>query len=379
MVDIYNSGNREDKPPLSNRGAQNTKRSSLFLCVDWVQVTFFSVEGVERLISIFGFDFSQFKEVDHGLYGYRKQMINGNIRFFFDGNPGMGIHLQMSGQGCREFEQMELLDWFSFINLCFELGAKFTRFDLACDDIAEKGEEPYFRLTQVINNIRCGYTTSRFRRAKLIEDVEIDTGEGKGITVYFGKESSRLRIIFYEKYNEQMNKGFLVRDLISSWNRVEIRARDERANLLAYSLLREKDLGEVFRGVLANYIMFRRKSKDKNKNRWPVIEWWSDYLNDAKKLKLTLRHPERTVQRIDNHIEKQYAPSLAILFYCFGIDRIIEIINDGLDRLSDRDLAIIRNYENMKDYERDLLIADLRKRLGIRASIKKERVTDTQR
>jgi len=66
-------------PPVSNRGVQNTSRSALRACVDWVQVTFESVHDLQAIYEILGMREGDFEDCPTGIYGYKFQRRAGHI------------------------------------------------------------------------------------------------------------------------------------------------------------------------------------------------------------------------------------------------------------------------------------------------------------
>lgn len=337
---IFDSG-----PRIGNTGAQNTQRDGLRSLVDWVSATFSSDTPPERLADALGLPFYLFVQMDRGNFGYRKQYRFGHIAIYFDGNPGMGIHLEMSGQGCREFEKLSKHNWDYLFQYILYYG-HFTRLDVAIDDF--KG---YFTIAKIVDNVRKGLCSSRFKKAITIESNHISDGRSAGQTVYFGSPSSRIKVRFYDKLNERKQAGKEIEPGIEFWNRTEIELRDERADMMANEILNSHYLGDTITSVLKNYITFKHRGKDSNKSRWPNAQWWQTFLGDVEKLKLTHVAPDRTVTRIKNWIDKQTPRSLAVLFRSLGEDYYFlqELIEKGLEQLTDDDEAIINAYLEMQD------------------------------
>ena len=90
-----------DSPPTGNTGAENTSLASL---IDWCAFTLKDSDSLEKVLSVIGIPYQDFIEMPKGGLGYKRQLRNGNIAIFEDGAEGMGIHIEMSGKGCREFD-----------------------------------------------------------------------------------------------------------------------------------------------------------------------------------------------------------------------------------------------------------------------------------
>src|SRR5690606_26677533 len=200
----------EEKPPYSNRGVLDTSqvvRGSLRACVDWLQATIMVSDGLEELSKLLGVDKCKFVPQERGLYGYKTHYKYGHISILSDGGHSMGSHLQLSGQGCREYESMGVKNWQELFTDIRDLNGKFARLDLAIDDITEEGEQHYFDIQLVVDTLKAGCMKSKFKRAQNIEDILIDDGSIEGQTINVGRASSDVKIKFYDKYQERIAKG----------------------------------------------------------------------------------------------------------------------------------------------------------------------------
>lgn len=324
---------------------------SLRACVDWAQATFKIVQEPQKIIELIGLDPDDFNDLDHGLYGYSRQLRMGNISVMYAGSPDMGIHVQMTGQGCREFEAQSKLSWKDFILKCFEFDANFTRLDIAIDDIAYEGDKLYFTLPMLIRKLKDGEVRSRFKKARYITTVRIDDGEEIGSTLYFGQQSSDIQIRFYEKNFERLAAGKELEKKLIGWNRTEIQTRRDRANAMALYILNEDQIGEIAAGVLRNYISFCVKDKDINKSRWKVCKWWDRFLGDVEPLKLTLIAPDKTIERTMAWLNNSVAPSLAMVFTALDgdLDKIKELIINGQERMTKEQIQLAKEYSDKRE------------------------------
>jgi len=341
-------------PPCSNRGVQNTSRSALRACVDWVQVTFKTVHDLQTIYGILGMSEDDFEDCPTGIYGYKCQRRAGHISILYDGGPDMGIHVQMTGQGCREYETYGPKDWRQFFADCFAHDGVFTRLDGAIDDIAYEGQQPYFTLNKLYRKVREGAVRSRFKRGKYVQSLLLEDGTSLGETLYFGREQSDIQIRFYEKDFERLDAGKELEEGIIAWNRTEMQCRRDRAQALALYVVNSDDIGKVLAGALRNYIAFCVRQNDTNKARWPLCRWWEDYLGDVEKLRLTMVAPDRTVERVMRWIERSVAPSLGMIFAANDgdMDLIMRYIIDGMDRMTKEQIALAKEYSDERERER---------------------------
>lgn len=338
----------EVKPPYSNRGVQNTWRGGLRACVDWVQVTFKNVLHLQKCFDILKMNSTDFKEVSYSYYGYKSHVVCGNISILFDGGVGMGFHIQMSGQGCREYEKLNLQNWQEFFMACFGYEGTFTRLDGAIDNICYNGDPPYFTPDKLYRKIKDGCVRSKFKKGKKVESFLIEDGTNLGETLYFGKEQSDMQVRIYEKDFERLGAGEELEEGLTSWIRTEIQCRRDRAQAVAIYIINDPDqLGDILAGILKNYLNFLIKNpNESNKARWKSCSWWRDFLGDVEPLKLTMIAPDKTIERSKTWINKQVAPTLGMLFMASGsdMDMIVDLLNDGMDRVTDQQIQMADEY-----------------------------------
>lgn len=322
--------NRQNvKPPYCNTGAVNTK--GLKSLIDWVSFTLPDSE-FHSLSDIYGFlDIPEKEWVDakHGNHGYMSQKLCGHINLLYNGMEGMGYHISISGQGCRELEQRKGLLWSELFKKIIDKGS-FTRLDIAIDD-----HDGHFKIDQLKEKVKRGECISKFIKARGIEEFNLKSGDTDGQTLYFGRPTSRLQIRIYDKAKEQGIDGI--------WNRTEIQARDERATVMASNILESDNVGVVVLGILKTYIKFAEPISDSNKSRWPVSEFWIKFLGVVEKVKLTIKKPDKSIRESIEWANKQWAPTAALLMRYFKGDLSFfdDLIADGEERLKPRHLALL--------------------------------------
>lgn len=326
-------------PPYSNRGAENTYGSGLIACVDWLQATFKSDTIIQEVLSFFNLENSTFLDIG-GQYGYKNGITSNGIFFYFNGNDGMGTHLQITGTGCRYLEHIkEDFSWikfFAFIDSYDEYNI--TRLDIALDDFRDK-----MSIAMLRKKIKKGECISLFRDSKHIETINIADGESKGETLYFGNPSSRLQIRFYEKNLEMLNKG--IEHDINSWNRYELQLRKDRAETMFNILLHkhDDDFSSEVKGILSKYIRFANKDNNLNRSRWKTYKPWKDFINEVDKIKLTKNPTEKDLLDTLTHIKKQYGPTLAMLHNA-DID-LNKLAQEEHGRMRDKHLKKLSDYK----------------------------------
>src|SRR5690606_35424193 len=133
----------------------DTSQGQLRACVDWLQATFDFFSDKKSVCDMLGVDECKFIAQDRGLYGYKTHYKYGHISILMDGGQAdMGIHIQFSGQGCREYEEMGIKNWRTLLKEILAIGGKVVRLDVAIDDIAETGQKNYFTVDKLLRKVK---------------------------------------------------------------------------------------------------------------------------------------------------------------------------------------------------------------------------------
>lgn len=309
-------------PPSCNTGVQNTMREEVpSILIDYLGCTYpegTDIEGVKRR---FGKDWSQ---MDHGFLGYRSGLVNGGVKILYDGNPGMGIHVQVSGTGCRELEASGLVrDWQQFLVGLVQV-ARLTRLDVAMDD-----REELIDLDRVRDCIATNNVVTRFKGWSEDTSGKFGAEEQQGRTISFGSRTSNTYLRMYNKAAERGVEGH--------WTRVEIEVKGENADALARKII-EGDLG-VVAGLLRNYIDFKVPSEgDTNRSRWKSQEWWEKFVAWAERVRLKLDPKVRDLETVKAWLRMQVAPLLAVLVAAEGGDLAVlsKLTHEGKQRWKSR-------------------------------------------
>ena len=280
-----------------------------------------------------------------GFYGYQDRLYFGNISIHYNGREDMGVCCEMSGQGCRNFEDLSTLpgkwdDLFQWIRVN---DLHVTRYDVAYDD-----HTGVLDIGKVKDDVEQQNYISRFRSWKV-------TNSNKGLDVQIGSFKSDILVRIYDKAAE---RGY---DDGRHWVRVEMQLRDDRAG--AFLDLSEP-LGEAFAGVLLNYLRFVSPSEtDSNKRRWPTATYWDDLLGDVAKIRLyTAPGGEYNVERCKHYVVDMAGNAIAALIeVCGGIDEF-EVLIDNRRCLPNPRYDMMLNEYRMRQKQAALEAAARRKR-----------------
>lgn len=214
----------------------------------------------------------------------------------------MGICLDISGQGCREFENTAGNDWLKFLHdICDrDLKTVITRLDLAYDD--HIGTLDLYRIAA---DVRDRHYTSPSKKSQIIwSDDQVNNVQG--LSVYIGSKSSDVLIRIYDKAAEREFGAEL------HWVRCELQLRHERCTAAVAEILKHEHVGRTASGILRNYIQFREpNSTDTNPSRWPVAPYWDKVLLDMERVRLWISPGEPyNFSKTELHMIKQYGQAL---------------------------------------------------------------------
>lgn len=348
-----------------NRPLALAEQNNAFL-IDWLTVVFHNqtVHGIMVLLGLDGADIP-WQERQNFVYGYPRTTYWNNICIRWGADDAsnykdddkktaaekvrhdMGICLEMSGTGCRAFEQYGAGDWMKLlddINSCFGR-TTITRLDLAFDD--HTGLLDIHRIEQDTRD-RNYVSKSRKSRVTWSDDLDEDI---QGLTVEIGSRQSDVLVRIYDKAAE---RGF---DHSKHWIRVELQLRKARALAGAMMLLEEKHVGMTATGILRNYLTFRIPSEDSNKSRWPVADYWEKLLLNMEKIRIVLRPGEPyNYSKTEQHMKMQYGQAFVAYYRMHG--EVSSFLHDCLKmfpNLAPKYNAAIEEFKFIKEERRKRL------------------------
>jgi phage replication initiation protein len=208
------------EPPIANREVEITIPPENRSLLDWVSFTF-KLNDPYEVAGKIGIDSELFSLFPFGFSGYRKSLRFGNISIFFDGRDDMGCHVEMSGQGCRQYEgHFSESPWQELLQTVVSENGKFTRLDLAIDNV--DGVLTLERIWAAIQDHE-KYIRTQFGEWRRIQKGSFHKGEMiTGDTIYLGSSKSHVMFRVYDKAQETKIAGH--------WIRFEIQLRDKRAH-----------------------------------------------------------------------------------------------------------------------------------------------------
>lgn len=346
--------------PYSNRGAENTTDMGLRACVDWFQATLPGTSNPLDVINLLGLSELAFEPCETGKYGYRYHLRYHHIAIYYDEDLP-STHIEMTGQGCREYEQFSKLTWSVLFSHLLMLNVSVARLDIAIDDF--KG---YFKIPTLYKKFRQGHVRSKFKQYNYRIGGTIGKKDITGQTLYVGSMKSRLYVRIYDKLAERISKGIQIEEGITCWNRTELQLRDSRADTACLLIANEKhEVGQLVAGILKNYINFINPTKTTdgsihtNKARWNVSKFWTDFLGNVEPIGLTEIAPDKTIETTKKWVEGFVTPSLATLMEALDYDEelIHNWIIDGKRKMTKRHWKMIENFKQeqiKRDFQQNI-------------------------
>lgn len=363
---------KSTNPRLSNTGVVNTSEKNddlplIRILIDWLSFTFVADDiTVDEVFGWFEYFLnispSDFKPGRRFYQGYKESAVFENITIYWEGSSNQGVHVSISGQGCRFLDihyqklrvhaernltqgRIYLQSWEDLLRYLYYVDdINITRIDMAVDEFIN-----YIDVEKLFHKSLNGELTMRFRNWR--PDGRFNSnGKTNGISLYYGSDKSDLQLTIYEK-NKQLNLDY-------HWTRLELQFRRKRAISIVKEILESNnDMGYIFLGTLKHYITFRDKiDTETNKSRWPVSQFWENLLKDIEPLKIAMALPDRSIEKNMLWANKQWSRTFARMYYAFdGLydGWVREIFKEGHKRLNDEDLRLIQEFRRLHKYKKE--------------------------
>lgn len=193
----------DTQPPIANRGAEITIPPDNRSLLDWVSFTL-KLNDPSEVLELISLDPLLFTEFQYGFSGYRKSLCFDNISIYYNGREDMGCHVEMSGQGCRQFEaQFTENPWQELFDKVLQANGNFKRLDLAIDNVdgALSLDRIYGVLKDHERQVRTLFSEWQRILKGSFHEGETVTGE----TIYLGSKKSHVMFRIYDKCQSALN------------------------------------------------------------------------------------------------------------------------------------------------------------------------------
>lgn len=299
------------------------------IIIDWLTFTT-RRDTLDSIFGVIGLSADNFIKLPKGYNGYKSCLYYEGISVCYDGTNNfvdkhgvvhdMGIMVNMSGKGCRAFEEYSnksFADLFAYINARLD-DYNITRLDVAYDDF-----EGLLDINQIASDVMQGNFVSRFKNF----GVDWSSVSGTvGYTVYFGSQKSDMMYRVYDKRAEQK-----IIDDSMHWVRFEVQCRDGHAATFVGLLCQGVDIGQLFFESINNNLRFVVPNpNDTNKRRWSTAPYWLKFIEFDGRISL-YQAPgvEFNDDNLINYLNT-YSGSLYTFCSMFGLQRLITILS-GID------------------------------------------------
>lgn len=237
---------------------------------------------------------------------YPDSLYYGHITIGINGTSGFDFYVNMSGQGCREFEDLmpDGWTWEQFLfRLSSDVGVSFARMDIAADE-----RDGYFTVDRLDKHIRLGKYATRCKQPSL-------TKYGREIC-YVGSAQSK---VLMRIYNKKLERGYDPDDDNGKpWWRCELQLRDDYCMQFLEDW-KAYGIGYAYSGHCKNHIRWLSKPNNKdNSQRISTAKWYDDFLGRCDKLKFTSKvgssYNLSKLERYCTHVSGSSMVTLATAF-----------------------------------------------------------------
>ena len=314
--------------------------------VDWLTFSVKEQDPAKVIREYLGLDPELFQDAGYGLLGYNRVLRFSDICVCYEPRENdffrdMGVCVSMSGNGCRAFETMSKLTQAGqdsvfptlFQLLAADETANVSRIDIACDD-----REGFLNMEEIVEKVQANEINSRMTKRSVI--VSFDGTQRSGSTIYLGAPSSDFRVRIYDKALEEGVDGH--------WIRVELVMRHKNAAAFVEQMNSAPSVGKLAAQVVNDKFSFIERD-DSNITRCTVCGWWRSFVDELESVRLVARCVvQHSVERIENWIESQVGPSLAVILNTLGWPHLFELAHAAAGRLSARQLSLISDYNALQ-------------------------------
>lgn len=294
---------------------------------DWLSFTTkdFDPVGVQEALGMESLPWQQIK----GARGYRDRLYYNGISIHFNGRDDMGVWCEMSGQGCRTFESLTVLQggWAELFSFILNFGCNVTRLDVAYDD-----HIGLLNIKQIVTDTQNQEYVSKSEYWETVLS-------SKGSTVQIGSPQSDFLIRIYDKAAERNCPAG------THWVRCEIQMRDDRAKKF---MQLPYEIGQAFTGVLVNYLRYVDPDPcDTNRWRWPLKNYWGDLLCDASAISIYERPGmEYNLDRCENYVVNLAGNALDAYIQIVGMDGLMDALYRRQTRRNPKYDLLVSQYKD---------------------------------
>jgi DNA relaxase NicK len=296
--------------------------------LDYLSFTLGDLTSPHEILSFIGLKFEQ---REYGLHRYRRSAwsLSEGVIVLWDGPvDGMGVHVQISGTGCRLIEAMENFPgWREYVGSWLALKAKCVRLDIALDDVGGG-----IAFETVHQQVKTNTAVMRAHGHRLIEDVK---RKGTFHTLYVGGRKSETYMRCYDK-GMQLGEG-------RSWLRFEFEYKKDRAHAMAELFVNEGWDAAV--GCARSFIEFKDETHvTTDRTRQRAADWWVALIDASKHRLQIAKQAHASLIKSWAWLKRQVAPILGVMLEheAGDIAWLCELADEGKSRWHERHFQMLR-------------------------------------
>lgn len=323
------------------------------ILVDWFSAST-RIYDPASLIDYLGLDANNFTHI-HGFYGYADRLYFGGISIHYNLTSNDPDHtsvlLEMSGKGCRQFETSSNISFMQLFEDVHNGDFNITRLDIAYDDIDKSGGNGLLNIHNIARYTLHHRFVSKWTSGEVVDSFKVNGNYEPmthALTVQFGSNKSDIMLRIYDKAQELGGLDY-------HWVRSEIVFRRERALDFINQVVKGKSIGELYSGVLKNYLRFIRLDHSR-RERCSLMPWWDIFLNHAQKIKIfTKKEIDYNLDRVCRFVVQQAGNSIMVFLSCYGVEELLHTIIKRKSQLNSNQRMIIDEFIfNHPDLENDV-------------------------
>jgi phage replication initiation protein len=301
----------------------------------------------EEVQDLAGLSAYHLQKLPKGMDGYSAQHMAGPARILSQGNSDMGVHCILSGDALDFTREPQAI-----IKTVIGGLGRFSRVDLACDDFDGKIDLP-----AVIAAARNRQLVTRAREGTVIDSFVLATGEPTGLTFYVGSRESDHYFRIYDKRLKSLEDGIPAEKLPAKWIRIEAELKGPAADNISRLIAKGEKVETILPEILNNYLSFRDQGNHARPSRWPVAQWWRDFLDNAGRLSVARKIVKGDMDKRRRWFARQAGPSMAMVGECFGAEELLEIMQHSQRNMKKNKRDEIEKFKENRAKRREILTA----------------------